>query len=130
MEWVLRLVGICVDDQSRSFDVMEISRPDGVGDIANLGDQAREGGLTLAEGKLLLAGVLTPGFGMVSPSHGEQKRQGATVSRGYRTHEFAVATGARSADNWRKFKAACAASVLISLFDPGCTLGSARLPVT
>ena len=49
MEWVLRLVGTGVDGQSRSFDVMEIRRPDGVGDIANLG-------LTLAEGKLLLAG--------------------------------------------------------------------------
>jgi hypothetical protein len=50
MEWVLRLVGTGVGGQSRSFDVMEISRPDGVGDIDNLG-------LTLAEGKLLLAGV-------------------------------------------------------------------------
>ena len=50
MEWVLRLVGTGVDGQSRSFNVMEISRPDGVGDIANLG-------LTLAEGKLLLARV-------------------------------------------------------------------------
>jgi hypothetical protein len=36
MEWVLRLVGTGVDGQSRSFDVMEIRRPDGVGDIANL----------------------------------------------------------------------------------------------
>jgi len=50
MEWVLRLVGTGVDGQSQSFDVIEISRPNGVGDIANLG-------LTLAEGKLLLAGV-------------------------------------------------------------------------
>ena len=50
MEWVLRLVGTGVDGQSRSFNVMEISRRDGVGDIANLG-------LTLPEGKLLLAGV-------------------------------------------------------------------------
>ena len=50
MERVLRLVGTGVDGQPRSFNVMEISRPDGVGDIANLG-------LTLAEGKLLLAGV-------------------------------------------------------------------------
>ena len=50
MEWVLRLVGTGVDGQSQSFDVMEISRPDGVSDIANLG-------LTLAEGKRLLAGV-------------------------------------------------------------------------
>ena len=48
MEWTLRLVGI--DGQSRSFEVMAISRPDGLGDIADLG-------LTLAESKLLLAQV-------------------------------------------------------------------------
>jgi hypothetical protein len=51
MEWMLRLVGTGIDDgQSRSFDVMEISRPDGLGDLANLG-------LTLAEAKQLLARV-------------------------------------------------------------------------
>jgi hypothetical protein len=50
MEWVLRLVGTGVDGQFQSFEVMEISRPDSVGDMANLG-------LTLAEGKRLLAGV-------------------------------------------------------------------------
>src|ERR1700749_446354 len=50
MESTLRLVGMGIDGQSRSFDVMTISRPDGRGDIANLG-------LTLAESKLLLAQV-------------------------------------------------------------------------
>jgi hypothetical protein len=50
MGWLLRLVETGVDGQSRSFDVIEISRPDGFGEIANLG-------LTLAEGKRLLAGV-------------------------------------------------------------------------
>jgi len=50
MEWTLRLVGMGIDGQSRSFDVMTISRPDGLGDIANLG-------LTLAEAKLLLGQV-------------------------------------------------------------------------
>jgi len=50
MGWVLRLVGTGVDGQSRSSDVMEISRPDGLDDIANLG-------LTLAEAKQLLARV-------------------------------------------------------------------------
>ena len=50
MEWVLRLVGTDVDGQSRGFDVIEISRPGGLGEIANLG-------LTLAEGKRLLTGV-------------------------------------------------------------------------
>lgn len=48
MEWTLRLVGMGIDGQSRSFEVMTISRPDGLGDIADLG-------LTLAESKLLLA---------------------------------------------------------------------------
>ena len=50
MGWALRLVGTGIDGQSRSFDVMEISRPDDLGDIANLG-------LTLAEAKQLLARV-------------------------------------------------------------------------
>ena len=50
MEWMLRLVGTGIDDQSRSFDVMEISLPDGLGDLANLG-------LTLAEAKQLLERV-------------------------------------------------------------------------
>ena len=50
MEWTLRLVGTGIDGQSRSFEVMAISRPDGLGDIANLG-------LTLAEAKQLLVQV-------------------------------------------------------------------------
>jgi len=50
MEWMLRLVGTGTDGQSRSCDVMEISRPDGLGDIANLG-------LTLSEAKQLLVRV-------------------------------------------------------------------------
>src|SRR3954447_24959175 len=50
MEWVLRLVETGIDGQSRSSDVMAISRPDDVGDLANLG-------LTLAEAKQLLAHV-------------------------------------------------------------------------
>ena len=37
MEWTLRLAGMGIDGQFRSFEVMAISRPDGVGDIANLG---------------------------------------------------------------------------------------------
>ena len=50
MEWTRRLVETGMDGPSRSFDVMPISRPDGLGEIANLG-------LTLAEAKLLLAQV-------------------------------------------------------------------------
>ena len=50
MEWTLRLVVMGIDGQSRSFDVMAISRPDGLGDIANLG-------ITLSEAKQLLVQV-------------------------------------------------------------------------
>jgi hypothetical protein len=50
MDWMLRLVGIGTDGPFRSFDVMAISRPDGLGDIANLG-------MSLAEAKRLLAAV-------------------------------------------------------------------------
>jgi hypothetical protein len=50
MEWTLRLVEMGIDGQSRSFDVMAISRPDGLGDVANLG-------MTLSEAKQLLGQV-------------------------------------------------------------------------
>jgi hypothetical protein len=50
MEWTPSLVGTGIDGQSRSFDEMPISRPDGLGDITNLG-------LTLAEAKLLSAQI-------------------------------------------------------------------------
>ncbi len=50
MEWTLRLVGMGIDGQSRSFEVMAISRPEGLGDIANLG-------ITLSEAKQLLVQV-------------------------------------------------------------------------
>jgi hypothetical protein len=44
MKWMLRLVATGMDGQFRSVDVMAISRPDRLGDIANLG-------LTLSEAK-------------------------------------------------------------------------------
>jgi hypothetical protein len=50
MEWTLRLVGTGTDGQSRSVDVMAITRPDGLGEIAHLG-------LSLAEAKQLLSQV-------------------------------------------------------------------------
>jgi hypothetical protein len=50
MDWMLRLVGMGIDGQSQSFDVMAISRPDGLGDIVNLG-------MTLSDAKQLLGQV-------------------------------------------------------------------------
>ena len=50
MAWVLRLVEIGAEGEERCAEVMEISRPDSLDDIADLG-------LTLAEAKLVPAGV-------------------------------------------------------------------------
>jgi hypothetical protein len=48
--WVLRLVEIGAEGEGRCVDLMEISRPDTLADLASLG-------LTLNEGRQLLAGV-------------------------------------------------------------------------
>jgi len=48
--WILRLVKTGVEGEALGTDLMEIRRPDGLGDIADLG-------LTLSEAKLLLANV-------------------------------------------------------------------------
>src|SRR6187401_906585 len=50
MRWVLQLVETETDSRGRSVEVLEISRPNDFGEIANLG-------LTLAEAKQLLARV-------------------------------------------------------------------------
>jgi hypothetical protein len=50
MKWALCLVGAGIDGQCRSVEVMTISRPDGLGKLADLG-------LTLAEAKRLMAQV-------------------------------------------------------------------------
>ena len=50
MRWVLRLVETGAEGEARCTDIMEIIRPDDLGDIADLG-------LTLAEAKLLQARV-------------------------------------------------------------------------
>jgi hypothetical protein len=50
MRWVLRLIATGDDARRLSTDLVEICRPEGLGDIANLG-------LTLPEAKLLLASV-------------------------------------------------------------------------
>ena len=50
MAWILRLVQTGAEGEDPGTDLMEISRPDGLGDIANLG-------LTLSEAKLVLANV-------------------------------------------------------------------------
>ena len=50
MAWIVRLVTTGADGEEQCADVMKINRPDDLGDIADLG-------LTLTDGKLLLAGL-------------------------------------------------------------------------
>ena len=50
MAWIVKLVSIGAAGAERSTEVMQIARPDDLTDLATLG-------LTLAEGKQLLAGV-------------------------------------------------------------------------
>jgi hypothetical protein len=51
MRWVLRLIATGDEVRCRSIDVVEICRPEGLNDIANLG-------LTLPEAKQLLVNAL------------------------------------------------------------------------
>jgi hypothetical protein len=48
--WIVRLVKTGANGEEQSADVMQINRPDDLGVVANLG-------LTLVEGKLVLAGL-------------------------------------------------------------------------
>ncbi len=50
MAWIVKLVSIGAEGEEHSTDVMRIARPDDLADLAALG-------LTLAEGKQILAGV-------------------------------------------------------------------------
>ncbi len=50
MAWIVKLVSIGAEGEEHSADVMRIAKPDDLTDLASLG-------LTLAEGKRLLAGV-------------------------------------------------------------------------
>jgi hypothetical protein len=91
MEWTLRLVGTGIDGQSRSVNVMAISRPDGLGEIANLG-------LTLAEAKQLLVQVQQEvvatqvhHHAMVRPDC--QSCGGRYHTKGWRPHQIATLFG-------------------------------------
>ena len=55
MRWVLRLIATGDDVRCLSTDLVEICRPEGLGDVANLG-------LTLAEAKRLLADLERVGY--------------------------------------------------------------------
>jgi len=88
MRWVLRLVETGPESEARWTDVMEIVRPDDLGDIADLG-------LTLSEGKLLQARVQQ---GVAARSHGVRRPNcwscgGACHLKDYRDHRIATLFG-------------------------------------
>jgi hypothetical protein len=91
MGWVLRLVEIGVEGSGRSIDVMEISRPGDLGDIADLG-------LTLAQGKQLVALVQQEIVTAQSRDHAAQRPLcrscgAACQVKDYRPHRIATVFG-------------------------------------
>ena len=91
MAWVLRLVEIGAEGEGSCADVVEISRPDGLVDIADLG-------LTLAEAKLVLAGVQREIVAAQARDHAVRRpgcRRCAGVCRvkDYRQHAIATLFG-------------------------------------
>ena len=91
MAWVLRLVEIGAEGEGRCADVMEISRPDSLDDIADLG-------LTLADARLVLAGVqreIVAAQARVHAVHRPACRSCGTACRvkDYRQHAVATLFG-------------------------------------
>ena len=89
--WVLRLVEIGAEGEERCADVMEISRPDSLVDIADLG-------LTLAEAKLVLAGVQREIVAAQARDHairrpGCRRCEGVCRVKDYRQHAIATLFG-------------------------------------
>jgi hypothetical protein len=89
--WILRLVQIEAEGDGQSTDIMEINRPDDLGDIADLG-------LTLAEGKLLLAGIQREIVEAQARDHAVRRPDcrcgsGACRVKDYRDHTVATLFG-------------------------------------
>jgi hypothetical protein len=89
--WIVRLVKITAGGENQSVDVMTINRPDDLSEIANLG-------LTLAEGKRLLAGLQQQIVAAQAGSHALRRpacgRCGAVCHvKDYRDHAVATLFG-------------------------------------
>ena len=91
MSWMVRLVKTGARSEKQSIDVATITRPDDLVEIANLG-------LTLAEGKLLLAGLQQEIVAAQARSHAVRQpncRSCGEVCRvkDYRAHAVATLFG-------------------------------------
>jgi len=89
--WIVRLVQIGADGDEPFADVMTINRPDGLDDIANLG-------LTVADGKQVLAGLQQEIVAAQTRSHSVQRPECRSCSgvchlKDYRNHAVATHLG-------------------------------------
>jgi hypothetical protein len=89
--WIVRLVQIGADGEGRFVDVMTITRPDDLDDIANLG-------LTVADGKQVLAGLQQEIVAAQARSQsvrrpGCQNCRGVCHVKDYRNHAVATHLG-------------------------------------
>jgi hypothetical protein len=96
VKWILKLVAM--GGKGTCVDIMEISKPDDLGDVANLGDRAREGGSTLTEAKQLLARVQSEISTAQAREHAVRRpvcpcRDGICRMKDYRDHSVATLFG-------------------------------------
>ena len=91
MVWIVRLVQVGADGEAPFVDVMTINRPDDLVDIANLG-------LTVADGKRVLAGLQQEIVAAQAKSHSVQRPECRSCSgvchlKDYRNHVVATHLG-------------------------------------
>ncbi len=91
MAWIVRLVTTGADGEEQCADVMTIDRPDDLSDVANLG-------LTLADGKLLLAGLQQEVVAAQARNHAVRRPDcsrcgGVCCVKDYRAHAVATLFG-------------------------------------
>ena len=92
MTWAVRLVEIGADGDEQWVDVVRIARPGGLGDLASLG-------LTMAEGKLVLAGLQKEFVAGQAREHAVVCRPDCRICGGvcrvkdYREHQVATLFG-------------------------------------
>jgi len=86
MRWVLRLVETDSDAGSRSADLMEICRPEGLREIADLG-------LSLPEAKQLLTSLQRAVVASQADQHGRRSCGGRCHVKDWRAHGIATLFG-------------------------------------
>jgi hypothetical protein len=89
--WIVRLVSVGAEGEEHGTDVMRIARPDDLADLAGLG-------LTLAEGKRLLAGVQREVVAAQARFHAARRPEcrgcgGVCRVKDYRHHAIATLFG-------------------------------------